>query len=74
MVILRRVDGGDAAFLFSLYHKIAGRARGCEANHAVRRVYHLQLVAVYHQCEALYIIKPQVRCTLARDEIQPRRG
>ena len=25
-----------------------------------RRVYHPQLVAVYHQCEALYIIKPQV--------------
>ena len=24
-----------------------------------RRVYHPQLVAVYHQCEALYIIKPQ---------------
>ena len=23
------------------------------------RVYHPQLVAVYHQCEALYIIKPQ---------------
>ena len=22
-------------------------------------VYHPQLVAVYHQCEALYIIKPQ---------------
>ena len=28
-------------------------------NHAERRVYHPQLVAVYHQCEALYIIKPQ---------------
>ena len=26
---------------------------------------------VYHQHEVLYIIKPQVRCTLARDEIQP---
>ncbi|MBQ7407184.1 MAG: hypothetical protein IJW11_05440, partial [Clostridia bacterium] len=24
-----------------------------------RRAYHPQLVAVYHQCEALYIIKPQ---------------
>ena len=34
MVFLCRVDRGDAAFLFSLYHKIAGRARGCEANHA----------------------------------------
>ncbi|MBQ7358353.1 MAG: hypothetical protein IJW65_06435, partial [Clostridia bacterium] len=39
-----------------------------------RRVYHPQLVAVYHQCEALYIIKAQVRCTLARDEIQGRRA
>ena len=48
------------AFPFSLYHKIARSARGCEANHAVRRVYHPQLVAVYHQCEALYLIKPQV--------------
>ena len=37
-----------------------------------RRVYHPQLVAVYHQCKALYTIKPQVRCTLARDEIQGR--
>ena len=26
----------------------------------------------YHQCEALYIIKPQGKCTLARDEIQGR--
>ena len=59
MVILCRVDGGDAAFLFLLCHKIAGSARGCEANHAARRVYHPQLVAVYHQCEALYLIKPQ---------------
>jgi hypothetical protein len=39
-----------------------------------RRVYHPQLVAVYHQTEGLDIIKPQVRCTLARDEIQPQRG
>jgi len=30
------------------------------------------LPAVYHQHEALYIIKPQVKCTLARDEIQGR--
>ena len=28
MVILWRVNGGDAAFLSSLYHKIAGSARG----------------------------------------------
>ena len=61
-------------FFAPLYHKIAWRARGCEANHAARRVYHPQLVAVYHQTEGLDIIKPQVRCTLARDEIQPRRG
>ena len=27
---------------------------------------------VYHQCEALHIIKPQARYTLARDEIQGR--
>ena len=43
-------------------------------NYGESRVYHPQLVAVYHQCEALYIIKPQAKCTLARDEIQPRRG
>ena len=41
-------------------------------NHAIRRVYHPQLVAVYHQCIALYIIKPQGECTLTRDEIQGR--
>ena len=34
-------------------------------------VYHPQLVAVYHQCEALHLIKPQARCTLTRDDIQP---
>ena len=34
MVILCLIDGGDNAFLFSLYHKIAESARGCEANHA----------------------------------------
>ena len=28
----------------------------------------------YHQCEALYIIKPQGKCTLTRDEIQGRRA
>ena len=28
-VLLCRVNGGDAAFLFSLYHKIAGSARKC---------------------------------------------
>ena len=28
MVLLCRIDGSDATFLFSLYHKIAGRARG----------------------------------------------
>ena len=28
----------------------------------------------YHQHEVLYIIKPQVRCTLARDDIQGRRA
>ena len=27
---------------------------------------------VYHQHEVLYIIKPQAKCTLARDEIQGR--
>ena len=43
-------------------------------NHGESRVYHPQLVAVYHQTEGLDIIKPQVRCTLARDEIQPRMG
>jgi len=41
-------------------------------NHAIRRVYHPQLVAVYHQHEVLYIIKAQKRYTLARDEIQGR--
>ena len=47
MVILCRVYGGDAAFLFSLYHKIAGNARGCEANHGeslhLRRILNLNL-------------------------------
>ena len=29
---------------------------------------------VYHQCEALHIIKPKVEYTLSRDEIQGRRA
>ena len=45
--LLCRVDGGDAAFLFLLYHKIAGSARGCEANHGeslhLRRILNLNL-------------------------------
>ena len=31
---------------------------------------HLQFVAVYHQCRALNLTKPQKRYRLARDEIQ----
>ena len=31
-------------------------------------------VAVYHQCSALHIIKPQERYTLKRDDIQPHKG
>jgi len=54
------------AFLLSLYHNFVNSASVSLPNHAVRRV--------YHQCEVLYVIKPQVRCTPARDEIQPRRG
>ena len=42
-------------------------------NHGESRVYHPQLVAVYHQCEALYIIKPQERYSpKGADEIQGR--
>ena len=41
-------------------------------NHAVG-VYIINSVGIaYHQCRALYIIKPQIKCTLARDEIQGR--
>ncbi len=29
---------------------------------------------VYHQHAVLYLIKPQGKCTLARDDIQPQRG
>ena len=65
------------AFLFSLYHKIAVSARGCEANHAVRRVYHPQLAcgmesrrrSVWNHHEVMYGINPKERYTLARDTI-----
>ena len=43
--------GADTAFLFSLYHKIAGSARGCETNHA-EGVYIIRNLL-------RYIIKPQ---------------
>ena len=39
-------------FILMLYHTIINKSRRS-------LVYHPQLVAVYHQCEALYIIKPQ---------------
>ena len=45
-----------------LYHAFVNKSRRS-------LVYHPQPVAVYHQCEALHIIKPQVRYTLKRDEI-----
>ena len=38
------------------YHEFVG---GLHPHHGVSRVYHPQLVAVYHQSEGLYIIKPQ---------------
>ena len=41
-------------------------------NQGVSLVYYPQLVAVYHQCKALYLIKPQKKCTLARDDMQGR--
>ena len=48
-----------------LYHAFVNKSRRS-------LVYHPQLFAVYHQPVGLDIIKPQVRCTLARDEIQGR--
>ena len=39
------------------YHEFVG---GLHPHHGVSRVYHPQLVAVYHQSEGLYIIKPQI--------------
>jgi hypothetical protein len=50
--------------LIELYHNFVKQSRRSLA-------YHPQLVAVYHQNKVLYIIKPQGKCTLARDEIQP---
>ena len=48
-----------------LYHNFVNKSRRS-------LVYHPQLVAVFHRCEALYIIKPQEKYTLGRDEIQGR--
>ena len=41
-------------------------------NQRLAVVYHPQFIAVYHQNEVLYIIKPQERYTLKRDDIQYR--
>jgi len=48
-----------------LYHAFVNKSRRS-------LVYHPQLVAVYHQNAVLYIIKPQGKYTLARDEMQGR--
>ena len=61
------LDLFDSCITKTLYHTIINKSR-----HSL--VYHPQLVAVYHQHEVLYLIKPQVIYTLTRDEIQPHRG
>ena len=61
-----------------LYHVLQSNSRtfrNLASQSRQRRVYHPQLVAVYHQCEALYIIKPQGRYSpKGADEIQGRRA
>ena len=71
------VDGSDAAFLFSLYHKIVWRARGFEANHAARRVYHPQLAcgmesrrrSVWNHHEVMYGMSLQNRSVVFSQRI-----
>ena len=65
-ILLRCVDGGDDAFLLSLYHDFVNISSGFASKSRRRRVYHPQLVAVYHQCEALYIIRPKVWISSSR--------
>ena len=55
----------DHLSLKTLYHTFANNQG--EALYIIR-----SLSAVYHQCEALHLIKPQGKCTLTRDEIQGR--
>ena len=52
MVILRRVDGGDASFLFSLYHKSVDISSAFAPNHA----------------EGVYIIRNLLRYGIATKE------
>jgi len=47
--------GGEDCILAVLFYYITLS----EINQGVSLVYHPQLVAVYHQCGVLYIIKPQ---------------
>ena len=65
---------GYYSTVLDVFQDTRGAKSVCASPSRRRRVYHPQLVAVYHQCEALYIIKPQKRCTLTRDEIQGRRA
>ena len=50
----------NQVFLISYFHALQ---KYCitlpQTNQGARLVYHPQLVAVYHQCEALYLIKPK---------------
>jgi len=45
--------------VFIIIPQIRGHFKCFRAKSRRRRVYHPQLVAVYHQHEVLYIIKPQ---------------
>ena len=57
----------------SLFAELVGR--NCNLINHAGGVYIINSEGIaYHQHEVLYIIKPQERCTLARDEIQPQRG
>ena len=60
------------AFAFGIFGFVG---RNCNLINHAGGVYIINSEGIaYHQHEVLYIIKPQVRCTLARDEIQPQRG
>ena len=59
--------------VFGVFQYLRGKFRLREAQHHAEGVNIINSEGIaYHQHEVLYIIKPQGRCTLTRDEIQGR--
>ena len=65
--IERNHKNGFSLFGAGVYKGLDFKSTACRCISSMRSI-------VYHQHAVLYLIKPQGKCTLTRDEIQPQRG